>query len=87
MPSMSSSTPSADGESDAPDPERLGGIGWARRTHGRLTARERGRLLAAIALGQWENAVGRAKLTLGRLPPGAANVDLDTFATNCGGAG
>jgi hypothetical protein len=36
-------------------------------------------LLSAIALGQWENAVGRVKLALGRLPPGAANVDLDTF--------
>jgi hypothetical protein len=45
-----------------------------------LSSRERGRLLAAIALGQWENVLGRAKLTLGRLPPGAAHVDLDTFA-------
>lgn len=36
-------------------------------------------MLSAIALGQWENAIGRAKLALGRLPPGAANVDLDTF--------
>jgi hypothetical protein len=35
--------------------------------------------LAAIALGQWENVVGRAKLALGRLPAAAANVDLDTF--------
>ncbi|MGA2164287.1 MAG: phosphohydrolase [Solirubrobacteraceae bacterium] len=63
-----------------PDPQRLGGLGWAQRTAGRLTSRERGRLLAAIALGQWENVIGRAKLALGRLPPGAANVDLDTFA-------
>ena len=51
----------------------------ARRTGGRLTSRERTRLLAAIALGQWENVIGRAKLTFGRLPAGAANVDLDTF--------
>jgi hypothetical protein len=36
-------------------------------------------LLAAIALGQWENVVGRAKLALGRLPAGAGNVDLNTF--------
>jgi hypothetical protein len=64
---------------NTPDPQRLGGIGWARRTQGQLTTRERGRLLAAIALGQWENTLGRAKLALGRLPPGAANVDLDTF--------
>jgi len=62
-----------------PDPERLGGLGWARRTGGRLTSRERVRLLAAIALGQWENVLGRAKLALGRLPAGAANVDLETF--------
>jgi hypothetical protein len=35
--------------------------------------------VAAIALGQWENVLGRAKLALGRLPAAAANVDLDTF--------
>jgi hypothetical protein len=66
--------------SKAPDPQRLGGLGWARRTNGRLSSRERNRLLAAIALGQWENALGRAKLALGRLPAAAASVDLDTFA-------
>jgi hypothetical protein len=64
---------------DDADPQRLGGLAWVRRTGGRLTSRERGRLLSAIALGQWENVMGRAKLALGRLPPGAANVDLDTF--------
>ena len=63
-----------------PDPQRLGGLGWTRRTGGQLTPRERRRLLAAIAFGQWENALGRAKLALGRLPPGAANVDLEAFA-------
>jgi hypothetical protein len=63
-----------------PDPQRLGGLGWARRTGGRLTAGERRRLLAAVAVGQWENALGRAKLALGRLPPGVSRVDLDTFA-------
>jgi HD domain len=62
-----------------PDPDRLGGIGWARRSGGRLTPRERRRLLAAIAVGQWENLVGRAKLALGRLPAGAAAVDVRTF--------
>lgn len=67
-------------EAGRPDPQRLGGLGWARRTDGRLTARERARLLAAIALGQWENVLGRAKLALGRLPVGATDVDLDTFA-------
>ena len=53
----------------APDPQRLGGLEWTRRTGGRLSSRERGRLLAAIGVGQWENALGRAKLALGRLPP------------------
>ena len=72
-------TAADNGALHAVDPQRLGGLGWTRRTAGRLTSRERGRLLAAIALGQWENMVGRAKLTLGRLPTGAANVDLDTF--------
>ena len=76
---MSSTTPSHDGVSKSPDPQRLGGLGWTRRTGGRLTSRERGRLLAAIAIGQWENVLGRAKLAIGRLPEGAANVDLDTF--------
>ncbi|MGO9488723.1 MAG: phosphohydrolase [Solirubrobacteraceae bacterium] len=62
-----------------PDPQRLGGLGWVRRTGGRLSRRERARLLAAVAVGQWENALGRARLALGRLPAGAADVDLDTF--------
>ncbi len=63
-----------------PDPQRLGGLAWVRRTGGRLSRAERRHLLAAIALGQWENALGRAKLALGRLPAAAARVDLDTFA-------
>jgi hypothetical protein len=63
----------------APDPERLGGLAWTRRGGGSLTGRERRRLIAAIALGQWENALGRAKLALGWLPAGAAAVDVRTF--------
>ncbi len=63
----------------APDPHRLGGLQWTRRTGGNLTAAERRRLLAAIAIGQWENLMGRAKLALGRLPAGAADVDVTTF--------
>jgi hypothetical protein len=63
----------------APDPQRLGGVAWARRTGGRLSRAERRRLLAAIAVGQWENAVGRVRLALGRIPAAAARVDLDTF--------
>jgi hypothetical protein len=62
-----------------PDPERLGGLAWARRTGGRLTKAERRRLFAAIAVGQWENVLGRARLALGRLPAGAAAIDVKTF--------
>jgi hypothetical protein len=76
---MSRATESVERDAGAADPQRLGGLGWVRRTGGRLTSRERARLRAAVALGQWENVVGRAKLALGRLPPGAAHVDLDTF--------
>jgi hypothetical protein len=65
--------------SKTPDFERLGGVGWARRTGGLLTSAERRRLFAAIALGQWENLVGRAKLALGRLPASAAAIDVRTF--------
>jgi hypothetical protein len=62
-----------------PDPQRLGGLAWVRRTGGRLSGAERRRLVAKIAVGQWENVVGRVKLALGRIPPAAARVDLDTF--------
>ncbi|MCV7410250.1 hypothetical protein AWC05_21690 [Mycobacterium florentinum] len=62
-----------------PDPQRLGGLGWVRRTGGRLSGAERRRLLIAIAVGQWTNAVGRVKLALGRIPEAAARVDLDTL--------
>ena len=33
----------------------------------------------AVAVGQWENLMGRAKLALGRLPAGASRVDVKTF--------
>ena len=62
-----------------PDPERLGGLHWTRRTGGRLTRGERRRVFAAIALGQWENTLGRAKLALGKLPAAAKAIDVRTF--------
>lgn len=62
-----------------PNPQRLGGLAWVERTGGQLSRAERRRLLAAIALGQWQNAVGRVKLALDRIPAAAARVDLDTF--------
>jgi HD domain-containing protein len=64
---------------EAPDPQRLGGLEWARRTGGQLSNAERRRLFVAIAVGQWQNAVGRAKLALGRLPAAAARVDVAAF--------
>ncbi|WP_445162710.1 HD domain-containing protein [Mycobacterium sp. Dal123C01] len=62
-----------------PDPQRLGGLGWARRTGGQLSRTERRRLVLATAAGQWTNAVGRIKLALGRVPAAAAHVDLDAL--------
>ena len=64
---------------NAPDPQRLGGLAWVRRTGGRLSSAERRRLLLEVGVGQWVNAVGRVKLALGRIPDAAAHVDIDTF--------
>jgi hypothetical protein len=64
---------------NTPDPQRLGGLAWTRRTGGQLSRAERLRLLRATAIGQWHNAIGRAKLALGRLPAGATSVDLEAF--------
>ena len=63
-----------------PDPDRLGGLAWARHGGGRLTSAERRRLLGEIAKGQAVNLAGRVKLALGRLPAGAAEIDASSFA-------
>jgi hypothetical protein len=69
-----------DARSEArPDPNRLGGIAWGRRTKGRLTARERRRLVATVASMQVANMIGRARLALGVLPAGAADIDVRDF--------
>ena len=62
-----------------PHPNRLGGLEWARRTRGNLTAAERRRLLGAIVVGQAVNIIGRVKLALGRLPEGASRIDVHEF--------
>src|SRR6516165_7469798 len=62
----------------SPDPDRLGGLAWTRHTGGRLSASERRRLLVAIAVGQVENVLGRARLALGRRPAGAGAIDVRT---------
>jgi hypothetical protein len=62
-----------------PDPERLGGLAWTRRTNGQLTGAERRRLIAAIAASQWDYMLGRAKLLLGHIPDRAAAIDVAAF--------
>jgi hypothetical protein len=68
------------GDGVRPDPTRLGGLAWTRRTGGRLTRRERTRLLGEIAKGQAVNLAGRVRLAAGRLPAGAAEIDARSFA-------
>src|SRR6201993_5097459 len=67
------------GDMAVPNPNRLGGLEWARRTRGKLTAAERRRLLGAIAVSQAVNVFGRVKLALGRLPDGASSIDVSDF--------
>jgi hypothetical protein len=66
----------AGGVKHVPDPERVGGLAWTRRTNGQLTGAERRRLIAAIVAGQWDYVLGRAKLVLGRVPQRAAAIDV-----------
>ena len=54
-----------------PDPERVGGLAWTRRTKGALTRAEQGRLLVAIARGQAENIAGQVRVRIGRAPRAA----------------
>jgi hypothetical protein len=63
-----------------PDPDRIGGLAWTRRTRGRLDSAERRRMLAAAAAAQVGNAVGRARLALGRRHARAGTVDVTSFA-------
>ncbi len=62
-----------------PDPDRLGGIGWARRTRGTLTPRERRRLLGETLRGQAAYLAGRFKLATGRIAPGARDIAVADF--------
>src|SRR5687768_14307640 len=62
-----------------PDPERLGGLAWARRTNGRLTRSERRHLLAAIVRGQGDYIVTRLRRMTGRVPAGARDLAFADF--------
>jgi hypothetical protein len=62
-----------------PDPDRVGGLAWTRRTGGRLNPTERRRVLVDVAVGQVENVVGRLKLALGMRPSQASAIDVGTF--------
>jgi hypothetical protein len=57
-----------------PDPERLGGLAWTRRTRGALTPAERRRLLASITRTQIAGIAGRIKLVTGRAPRAASDL-------------
>lgn len=62
-----------------PDPERLGGLSWTRRTGGTLARRERRRLLGEVVRGQGRYLAGRIKLAIGRVPVGAANLSAEAL--------
>ena len=57
-----------------PDPNRLGGLAWTRRTRGALTPAEQRRLLALISRTQLQGILGRIKLATGRAPRAATDV-------------
>ena len=59
-----------------PDPNRLGGLAWTRRTRGALTRAEQRRLLAAISKTQLEGIAGRIKLATGRAPRAATELPI-----------
>jgi hypothetical protein len=62
-----------------PDPTRLGGLDWTRRTNGELSSRERRHLLGAIVRGQAAYLAGRVRLATGRVPDRARGLDATVF--------
>lgn len=60
----------------APDPARLGGLGWTRRTRGSLSRSERRTLFAAIVRGQGAYVATRVRRMTGRVPVGARNLSF-----------
>jgi hypothetical protein len=62
-----------------PYPDRVGTYAWTVRRNGRLTRRERARLLARVAMLNVGAVRGFAQLARGRRAPGAAAIDVDAF--------
>lgn len=62
-----------------PNPDRIGGLSWTRRTRGTLTAGERRRLLGEVVRAQGSYLAGRIKLALGRAPAGAASLSAEAL--------
>ncbi len=62
-----------------PDPERLGGLGWAERTKGALTRAERRHLLAEIVRGQGGYVATRVRRATGRVPEAARGLSFADF--------
>ncbi|MEU0505638.1 HD domain-containing protein [Nocardia sp. NPDC005998] len=62
-----------------PDPERLGGLAWGRRTGGALSPAER-RLLRAQAAREFAAFLaGSVRTIIGRVPAAARGIDVATF--------
>jgi hypothetical protein len=62
-----------------PDPMRVGGLAWTQQTKGRLTPRERRRLLGHVAAGLGDYAAGRLRAATGRIPPGARALSAEAL--------
>jgi hypothetical protein len=60
-----------------PDPDRIGGLAWTRRTRGELTAAERRRLIGEVVRTQAVYIAGRVKLLTGYSPPAAGQLSAD----------
>ena len=67
-------TPRPASSTPLPDLDRLGGLGWTRRTNGALSRRERRRLLGEVVRGQAQYMAGRIRLATGRVPSGARKI-------------
>jgi hypothetical protein len=63
----------------SPARDRVGTYAWTLRTGGRLSRRERARLLGRVAILNLEAVRGFTQLARGRRAAGAAEIDVDSF--------